>query len=69
MMTREMVEVTYRFVDGLLATQRYDVALVDVQNGTLELYDRGLIAAFAPGQWLNVQRVDPETEDKLDETA
>ena len=63
-MTREIVDVTYKLTDDMIVTKRYNAAWVNVSNGTLEIYDRGLIAAFAPGQWLSVQRVDPEMEDQ-----
>ena len=63
-MTREIVDVTYKLVDDLIVTKRYNAVAVIINKCTLEIYDHGLIASFAPGQWLNVQRVDPEMEDQ-----
>jgi hypothetical protein len=63
MMTeRQIVDVWHKTGDGREAVTRYNAALVEFSAGGVAIFDRGLVAAFAPGTWSRVERVDPESE-------
>ena len=54
--TRTIVEV----IDVDDSVTRYNCYCYTIENGTLVIYDRGIIAAFAAGQWKRLRIVSDD---------